>query len=88
MARGWESKSVEDAQQEALEARAQSKALSAISAARIEADRKREGFELQRTRVLRELEKCKHDGVRKTLENGLAYLNSQIAEIERTKLEA
>ena len=86
MARGWESKSVEDAQQEALEARAKSKALSEVSAAKMEVDRKREGFELQRTRVLRELEKCKHEGVRKTLEDGLAYLNSQIAAIEQTKL--
>jgi hypothetical protein len=87
MARGWESKSVEEAQQEMLEARAQSKAQSELSAARREIDRKRAGFELQRTRVMRELENCRHDGVRKTLEDGLAYLNSQIDAIEQTKLE-
>ena len=86
MARGWESKSVEDAQQDAQEARARTKALSEVSAAKMETDRKRDGFELQRTRVLRELEKCKHDGVRKTLEDGLAYLDSQIAALEPTKL--
>ncbi len=80
MARGWESKSVEEAQQERLEALAQAKA-QAKSAANIENERKREGFQLQRKRVLRELENCKHAGVRKTLEDGLAYLESQIASI-------
>ncbi len=80
MARGWESKSVEEAQQERLESLAQAKA-QAKSAANLENERKREGFQLQRKRVLRELENCKHPGVRKTLEDGLAYLEAQIASI-------
>ena len=88
MARGWASKSVDDAQQEMLASRTKANQLRASSAAQMEVDRKRDGFELQRTRVLREIENCKHDRVRKTLEDGLAFLDVQIAGLEPSKLKS
>jgi hypothetical protein len=35
-------------------------------------------MQLQRVRVLRDLAACKNERVRKTLEDGLSYLDSQI----------
>lgn len=77
MARGWESKAVES-QQELISERPQRK-VPGLTPAQIEQDTKRDSLELQRKRVMRELDACRHDRVRKTLEDGLAYLNSQLA---------
>ena len=76
MARGWESKSVEDQIQAARTrdhiARAQ------LTAQQLEIERKRDSILLQRRRVLHDLETCTCDRYRKTLESGLAYLESQL----------
>ena len=77
MARGWESKEIESQQESAAE-RSQRK-MAALTPAQIQLDTKRDSLELQRKRVMRELEACKNDRVRKTLEDGLAYLNAQLA---------
>ncbi len=39
---------------------------------------KRDSLELQRKRIVRELEACRNDRVRKTMEDGLAFLNAQL----------
>jgi hypothetical protein len=77
MARGWESKAIESQQETALE-RSQRK-LPGLTPAQMEHDTKRDSLELQRKRVMRELESCRNDRVRKTLEDGLSYLNAQLA---------
>jgi hypothetical protein len=77
MARGFESKSVEQQQQDAEERRSTAKRVK-LSADQIEADRKREGLLLQRTRILREIESSSSPRHRETLRGGLKYLESQL----------
>lgn len=77
MARGWESKAIES-QQESIPERAERK-IPGLTPAQIQQDTKRDSLELQRKRVMRELDGCRNDRVRKTLEDGLAYLNGQLA---------
>ena len=76
MARGWESKSVEDQVQAAEDASAMQPMVS--NAEKLELDRKRDGLLRQRTRVLRDLRCCENERYRQTLENGLAYLEGEL----------
>jgi hypothetical protein len=79
MARGWESKSVE-AQIESARAREghQRPRLTPEQAA---AEKKRDSLLLQRTRVLHDLDKCRDDRYRKTLTDGLTYLEAQLTAL-------
>ena len=79
MARGWESKSVQG-QIESAQARRGFHRVK-LSAEQVEIERKRDGLLLSRTRVLHDLEKCEHPRYRKTLEDGLAFLEGQLAEL-------
>ncbi|HLH38911.1 MAG TPA: hypothetical protein VKX39_07165 [Bryobacteraceae bacterium] len=81
MARGWESKSVEDQIQLASSRVSAARAAAARkqpTAQQLEIERKRDSLLLQRRRVLRDLETCTSERYRKTLESGLAYLESQL----------
>ena len=78
MARGWESKAVE-AQIES--AAAPSRAKVELTPAQLEAARKVDSLLLHRTRVLRDLENCREDRYRKTLTDGLSYLEAQLIEL-------
>jgi hypothetical protein len=80
VARGWESKGVED-QQQAAEDRANAAKRAQISSDQAEVDRKRDSFLLQRTRVLREIEASSSDRHRQTLAGGLQYLDQQLADL-------
>lgn len=80
MARGWESKSVEEQIQAAGE-RFPEPQRERLTAEQIEIERKRDGLLLQRRRVLRELANCTQQRYRQTLENGLAYLEQQLREL-------
>jgi hypothetical protein len=80
MARGWESKSVEE-QIEAAHERASGVRRPRLSVEQVETERKRDGLLLQRTRVLRDLSGCTNDRYRITLASGLAYLEEQLAEL-------
>lgn len=77
VARGWESKSVESQIESAGARRTSSHKL--LKAEQIEIERKRDGLLLHRTRVLHDLAACRDDRYRKTLESGLAYLETQLA---------
>lgn len=79
MARGWESKSVQ-AQIESAEARRGNHRVI-LSPEQIEIERKRDGLLLHRTRVLHDLETCQNPRYRKTLEDGLAFLEGQLAQL-------
>lgn len=79
MARGWESKSVQE-QIESARAREGNGKL-VLTREELEVERKRDGFLLQRTRVLSQLETCGDERYKKTLMTGLAYLESQLAEL-------
>jgi hypothetical protein len=76
MARGWESKSVESQQELALERSLRKQ--PGLTPEQMEHATKRDSLELQRKRILRELEACRNDRVRKTMEDGLAFLNAQL----------
>ncbi len=79
MARGWESKSVEEQQAEALETKSEHKRpLSAPEAARA---RKREGLLLSRKHILDEMQSSQNPRRREMLERALADLDSRLAAL-------
>lgn len=79
MARRWESKSVEEQIEEARERRPGQG--DARRPEEVERQSKRQSFELQRTRLLREIESARDDRHRATLSAGLQFLESKIAEL-------
>jgi hypothetical protein len=80
MARGWESKSVEQQQEERLE---QSTSLGAvISPEQRERNRKREGLNLSRKRLTRQLETASNPRHRQMLQAALADLDHQLASFQ------
>lgn len=79
MARGWESKSVESQQAEAAEARLDQ---SELTPEERQVQQKRQGLELSRRRILQELESTGSEVRRLSLEQALAFLDGQLAELE------
>ena len=78
MARGWESKSVESQQVE--KAGSQDRG-EAVTREELQRKQKRESLELSRRRVLHEMEATRSETRRASLEQALAYLDRQIAEL-------
>ena len=80
MARGWESKSVEQQQAEMAE---QHKApRPPASPDEQKRNRRREGLLLSRTHLLRQLQASPHPARRQILEKALADLDHQLASLE------
>jgi len=79
MARGWESKSVEDQIDSARERSKSPK--PQLTPEQAENERKRDGLLLQRTRMLHQLESCRDERYRKTLSGGLTYLETQLTTL-------
>ena len=77
MARGWESKSVESQQSEPEPSQGKRQ----LTAEELERARKREGLELSRSRIVRELETATSDVHRTALQNALAFLDTEIAKL-------
>ncbi len=77
MARGWESKSVESQQSEPEPAYGKRQ----LTAEELERKRKREGLELSRGRIVRELETGRSDVHRTALQNALQFLDEEIAKL-------
>lgn len=77
MARGWESKSVESQQSEPEPVQGKAK----LTAEETERVRKREGLELSRARIVRELESARSDVHRTALQNALTFLEEEIAKL-------
>lgn len=78
MARGFESKSVESQQSETFE---RGTNRSRESSEEIERRRKREGLELSRARVSRELEGARSPVHRTALENALRFLDDELRKV-------
>jgi hypothetical protein len=76
MARGWESKSVEQQQEEATSSVQQRG--QPLTAEQIAESRKRQGLELSRRRILQQLEVASNPQHRSLLEAALAELNAQL----------
>lgn len=85
MARGWESKSVESQVDSAAAARAARVDSRRKSPDEVERDSKIHGLLLSRTRVVNDLQNTTNPRYRTQLEAALAYLERQIAELERPK---
>ena len=79
MARGWESKSIQSQIDSADAHRGIRKVR--LTAEELQLQQKRESLLLHRTRVLHDLEKCSEERYRKTLADGLSYLEAQLAEL-------
>ena len=79
MARGWESKDVEE-QMDARE-RLRSPAPKPPDPAQLKANQERESLELSRTRVLQDLAVAKNQNYRALLQRSLAYLDERIAAL-------
>ncbi|HEY2295146.1 MAG TPA: hypothetical protein VGM86_30960 [Thermoanaerobaculia bacterium] len=78
MARGWESKSVESQQVE--KAGSQDRG-EAVTREELKRKQKRESLEMSRRRVLQEMEATRSEARRASLEQALAFLDREIAEL-------
>jgi hypothetical protein len=81
MARGWESKSVEQQQAEMGEQPKASR--RPLSSAQQKLNRKREGLLLSRTSLVRQIEGATQARHRRMLEQALAEIDRQLAESEQ-----
>jgi hypothetical protein len=79
VARGWESKSVEDQQAQALSTPGPAK--PSLTPAQIAVQRQRQSLLLSRRHVLQQLEAARNLRHREILQNALADLDSQIARL-------
>ncbi len=79
MARGWESKSVEEQQAEAKSERQNSRIR--LSSEEISKQRSRDGLILSRNRVLQQLQAATSPAHRRMLEVALADLDAQITRL-------
>lgn len=77
MARGWESKAVEAAQEEAAAGK-NGHTKGAVDPAAIERKRLRDGLLLSRARVVHQLEAAQNPNHRKMLEQALADLDARL----------
>ena len=77
MARGWESKSVEQQQEEAAASKSRPIPLSAEQAA---TEKRRQGLLLSRTRIVQQLEAATNPRHRQMLESALADLDAQLSK--------
>jgi hypothetical protein len=80
MARGWESKSVE--QQQADRSEQPNPARPAISPKQQERNRKRQGLLLSRSRLLQQLHSASHPRHRQMIERSIAALDAELARLE------
>jgi len=80
MARGWESKSVEDQLEERLRAK-QEAAAAPRSPEAIELKEKRETLQLQRSRLLEQMQNARSDAHRQMLERSLQAIDAELAAL-------
>lgn len=76
MARGWESKDVESQQEQREAARKPGELMS-------DAAQQRKSLELQRKRIVGELERATHERYRWQLEDAIAHLDKQLAALPK-----
>jgi hypothetical protein len=82
MARGWESKSVEQQQEEAKSAQKKGRALTPEQIAQ---EQHRQALELSRQRILQQLQVACNPQHRAMLEKALADLDAQLARAPQVK---
>ena len=80
MARGWESKAIEEQMNEA-EARRQAPAERERTAFEIEQQKRKDGLLLDRARLLREMQGTRNQRYLTLLERGLAHIEAELAKL-------
>jgi hypothetical protein len=80
VARGWESKSVAE-QIDAAKARHGVEPKIRATAEQLEIERKCDSLLLQRTRMTQQIANCTDERYRKTLAEGLAFLEARLGEL-------
>jgi hypothetical protein len=81
MARGWESKSIED-QINAVEAKEDARAKEAVTASDIEHRKRKESLLLERTRLEREIHAATKRRHLVMLERALTHIEAELAKLE------
>ena len=81
MARGWESKSVEE-QMDAAESRKAAATQAKVNEAQLRLERERESIELSRGRIVRELEAARHPRHREQLSQALSFLDERLSQLQ------
>lgn len=79
MARGWESKSVEEQIESAESRRLERKAAEAVTFEQVRLDREREAVQMQLIRMRREFEDARHDRHREQLQGAIKHLEEKLA---------
>ena len=82
MARGWESKSVEQ-QMSAAEDRQHDKDKAAVTASEIERRKRKQGLMLERGRITREMEQAHKRRYLVLLERALNHVEAELAKLEK-----
>jgi len=82
MARGWESKGVEDQIGEA-EAKKEARHKRTLTPDEIEHQQRKESLLQERSRIIREMERAYMRRHLVMLERGLAYIDAEIAKLEQ-----
>jgi len=82
MARGWESKSVEE-QISAAEAKAEARAKQQLTTSEIERRKRKEGLLLERARIEREMLQGHKRRYLALLERSLAHVESELSKLEQ-----
>ncbi len=85
MARGWESKSVEEQMELARERADGIKDKSSLSEAEATKRREIEGIQLSRTRVLQDMSKATNPRYREQLQKSLEFLDEKLARAAADK---
>jgi hypothetical protein len=80
MARGWESKAVED-QIAASEDRHATAEKRVRTVDEVERESRKQGLLLSRTKIVRDIENARNDRHRASLQQALDYIDSQIATL-------
>jgi hypothetical protein len=84
MARGWESKSVEDQIRE-RESESSKSTKAKFTAKQRELQSKRDGLLLVRTRTLAAIQSARSESYRQLQERALAHIDAQLAELDSPK---
>lgn len=82
MARGWESKAIED-QISAAEAKEEARAKQALTESEIEHRKRKESLLLERARITREMQEGHKRRYLVLLERALAHVEAELARLEQ-----
>jgi hypothetical protein len=82
MARGWESKSIED-QISAAEAREEARAKEKLTALEMARRKRKEGLLMERAKIEREMQAGHKRGYLALLERSLAHVESELAKLDQ-----